>query len=76
MDLDSNGGRSQIEDDGTVVQKNGKRTKVVLENKMKSSAGVPIYLVGVRFFEDEQLDEIPNLRNLFQISKLVEEVVG
>lgn len=76
MDIDSNGGRSQIEDDGTVVQKNGKRTKVVLENKMKSPAGVPIYLVGVRFFEDEQLDEMPNLRNLFQISKLVEEVVG
>lgn len=50
MDLDSNGGRSQIEDDWTVVQKNGKRTKVVLENKIKSSAGVPIYLVGVPFF--------------------------
>lgn len=46
-------------EDWTLVQNNGKWTKVVLENKTDSSANAASYLAGVLFVEEWQI-ELPN----------------
>lgn len=55
--------------DCTVFQRIAKRSKVILENKMLSSDNVPSYMLGIRFVEEEQMTQIPNL-NPFEIPKL------
>jgi hypothetical protein len=50
VDSESNGGR--VKENWNIVQKKGKRSKVV-----KSDENVTLYLVGVRFVNDEQLIE-------------------
>jgi hypothetical protein len=68
VDSESNGCR--IKENSNIVQKNGKRSKVeyTYEN-------VTLCLVGV-WLVNEQLIKLPILRNPFEISKLVEKVLG
>lgn len=61
--------------DCTVFQRIAKRSKVILENKMLSSDNVPSYMLGIRFVEEEQMTQIPNL-NPIEIPKQVEKVFG
>lgn len=68
MHSESNGGR--IKENLNIVQKKGKRRKVEY-----SEENVTWYLVGVPFVNEEQLNELPILRNPFEISKLVERVL-
>ena len=60
VDSESNGGR--VKEKSNLVQKNGKRSKVVYSDKNVTS-----YLVGVRFVNEEQLIELPILTNPFEI---------
>lgn len=61
----------KIKENWSIVQENGKRSKVVY-----SDENVPSYLVGVRFVNEEQLSRVPILKNPFEPSKLVERVMG
>ena len=69
VDSESNGGR--INENWNIVQKKGKRSKVEYSNENVTS-----YHVGVQFVNEEQLIELPILRSPFEISKLVERVLG
>jgi hypothetical protein len=63
--LNLNGGR--IKDNLSIVQNNGKWSKVVY-----SEENAPPYLIGVRFVSEQQLSRLPILKKTFEISKLVE----
>ncbi|KAK6320166.1 hypothetical protein J4Q44_G00092730 [Coregonus suidteri] len=69
VESESNGGR--IMENLSIVQKNGKRSKVAY-----SDENDPSYLVGVRFVNEEQLSRVPILKKPFELSKLVERVLG
>ena len=64
VNSESNSGR--IKENWNIVQKKGKGSKVEYREENVTS-----YLVGVRFVNEEQLNELPILRNPFEISKLV-----
>ena len=70
-EVDSESNVDRIKENWSIVQKNGKLRKVVY-----SDENVPSYLVGVWFVNKEQLSRLPIFKKHFEISKLVERVLG
>lgn len=69
VDSESNCGR--IKENWNIAQNNGKLSEVVYRDE-----NVTLYHVGVRFINEEQLIELPTLGNTFELSKLMERVLG
>ena len=69
VDSDYNDGR--IKENWSIVQNNGERRKVVY-----SDENDPSHLVGVRLVNEETLSRVPILKKPFELSKLLERVLG